>query len=429
MAKVDTPLINGDKCVTKNYQSRISTIFCMVSTILGSTVLSLPWATARAGTVSGIITPLATCFISCLTAIQIVQIASNFFDSRFDVAVQEYLGISGIALVRMASFFVLLIAALLYHCIMADNISSLGLPFLTRKSLPTIVSILLLPVLLSRNSTFIVNMAAFLGFPSSLCLVTFIFFKSIQEPSLNKLEAVGEDPFGLAGILMLSFFLHNLIIPISKKSNPKTLKADVLIAFVITCSIYLLVGITAGMAFGDELLLKDIENILLVFKPTPLTNFVRVAVAIQLFCSYTVVFNVLRTEIKYLYGKSLHIRSVLVVLPIFTFIATMTDKLGVIAGIGGKFSGIIYVFSVPAITYVVFLKKSGASKVKRFFYYHFMIIALLFCLFSITGSSLVQLFVDYRSISMLVVFSFLFIIETYYITVYRKDKDDYKNIV
>jgi sodium-coupled neutral amino acid transporter 9 len=74
-----------------------------------------------------------------------------------------------------------------------------------------------------------------------------------SEGAMGHLPVVwgGMKSFGpLGGMMMLSYFIHNCIQPITKAASPKTKRRDVVIAFSVCAIFYMLVGVLGYLGFS-----------------------------------------------------------------------------------------------------------------------------------------------------------------------------------
>ena len=100
-------------------------------------------------------------------------------------------------------------------------------------------------------------------------ICSFIIYQSYDDMSEIKIHfempSLNSGIFQFSGILVLSFFVHNAILPILKNNaKPEKNACDVSIAFILVMLTYSLIGISAYLKF-DSLDMDISQNVLDMF--------------------------------------------------------------------------------------------------------------------------------------------------------------------
>lgn len=268
------------------HQSRLQTIASLVNTMMGTTIVALPFGLSEAGLGSGmvIIAVLGAC--SCYTALILARASAP--GHEFSAVVARYLGGRVQAVAWAISLAIIVGAAIVYHILMQETLyalvdtvasgvgSSLS-PSLWRREYAALIPWLLFPISNLKNMSALVKFNS-LGFLFLWYTIIFMWshgFRALAggadggapflpvpvqpgdgsayEPD-GRLRVVlgGSDSFaGLGGMMMLSFFLHNCFQPIVKNANPATVHMDMGIAYVIAALLYGAVGVLGYVGMAD----------------------------------------------------------------------------------------------------------------------------------------------------------------------------------
>ena len=105
-------------------QSRTSTVLSLVNTMMGSTIMALPWGFFEAGLVGGVCIVLAACGFSFVTAAMVLRRGNRDLD--FQHLVGRSLGPVCKRLAGMVNVLVMLGAAVAYHILMKDCLHVIG---------------------------------------------------------------------------------------------------------------------------------------------------------------------------------------------------------------------------------------------------------------------------------------------------------------
>ena len=169
----------------------------------------------------------------------------------------------------------------------------------------------------------------------------------------------------LAGIMSLSFFVHNFVLTVAKKANPKTVKRDVTIGFSLGGICYAIVGGIGYLAFGDKM--SSFQNYLEVFpKSDWFAMSAKVALLLQLASLYPMVSGILRAQVFTLAlgserqypGRVWALCYSLALLACGALFAIFYPKVGDAIRFTGAACGFVYVFLLPiAVEYLI--KRKG----------------------------------------------------------------------
>eukprot|EP00002_Diphylleia_rotans_P004102 TRINITY_DN12959_c0_g1_i13.p1 TRINITY_DN12959_c0_g1~~TRINITY_DN12959_c0_g1_i13.p1 ORF type:complete len:371 (+),score=49.04 TRINITY_DN12959_c0_g1_i13:930-2042(+) len=228
-----------------------------------------------------------------------------------------------------------------------------------------------------------------LGIINVVFQLIFFVVKSFLEPNgiqLNSDTELASSGFVyLSGILMVSFFIHNAIIPIMKANkNQENNKRDLVAGFICVIISYLIVGILPNLAFEKD----DIkQNFLEIFDIGDFYAFVaRTGVLFQLTTIYPLLLYVVRTQIfvTYLEQPSVTKRQSTItnisLILIGIGIAILGVEIGLILSYVGSLCGLVYIFVLPPVLQIQQQRRHDGMKIRDYLKYG-SIITVGFCVF------------------------------------------------
>ncbi|XP_011693231.1 PREDICTED: sodium-coupled neutral amino acid transporter 9-like isoform X2 [Wasmannia auropunctata] len=404
----------------KPKQSSLVTIFSIWNTILGSSLLTMPWGIAMAGFFPGIILNLLMSGLCLYTAYRLV-VAHAYHGGGANVEVLDlcrvYLGKWAEHTARIFSIAVLLGATIAYWILMAnflynsvnfiyDNIAglsthpasenisnkevlcpkeiqdnntivtyektfeALGPAWDLRNTVPVFLALLIFPLLNFNSTTFFTKFNSF-GTASVMYLIVFVVIKSASwGVNMDQVEwatswVIRPTFPALTGILAMSFFIHNIVINIMQNNrNQEKNGRDLTIAYFLVTVTYIIVGATFFMCFPlPKSCIED--NLLNNFqKWDGLTITARIVLLFQLVTVYPLLAYVLRIQLLSWICKGRSNRALvlfinLVLVSICIIFATFVPYIGTIVRYTGALSGLIYVFTFPNLLHLAILKKEG----------------------------------------------------------------------
>ncbi|XP_032684606.1 sodium-coupled neutral amino acid transporter 9-like [Odontomachus brunneus] len=358
----------------KPKQSSLVTIFSIWNTILGSSLLTMPWGIAMAGFFPGIIIILMMSGLCLYTAYRLIA-AHEYHVHEGGGENIEVLDLSRIYLnkwaeyiARIFSIAVLMGATIAYWILMAnflynsvnfiyDNIASwskypvsentshievlcpkkeihnnndtiiihektfdaLGPAWDLHATVPVFLGLLVFPLLNFNSTTFFTKFNS-LGTVSVIYLIVFVMIKSTSwGVNMNgtewKTSWVIRPTFpALTGMLSLSFFIHNIIISIVKNNrNQKNNGRDLTIAYILVTVTYFIIGLMFYICFPlPKSCIED--NLLNNFqKWDGLTIGVRIVLLFQLLTVYPLIAYMLRIQLLSSICKTICNRSLVLI--------------------------------------------------------------------------------------------------------------------
>lgn len=404
----------------KPKQSSLVTIFSIWNTILGSSLLTMPWGIAMAGLFPGVILNLLMSGLCLYTAYRLVA-AHAYHGGGADVEVLDlcriYLGKWAEHIARIFSIAVLLGATIAYWILMAnflynsvnfiyDNIAgstfapvsenishkevlcpkevrdnntivtyektsdALGPVWDLHNTVPVFLALLIFPLLNFNSTTFFTKFNS-LGTASVICLILFVVIKSASwginmDQVEREMSWVIQPTFpALTGILAMSFFIHNIVINIMQNNRDQTKNGrDLTIAYGLVTFTYIIIGVMFFICF--PLPKSCIEDNLLNNFPKwdGLTLGARIVLLFQLITVYPLLAYVLRIQLLSWICKGTSNRALVlfinfILVSICIIFAAFVPYIGTIVRYTGALSGLIYVFTFPSLLHLSILKKEG----------------------------------------------------------------------
>jgi sodium-coupled neutral amino acid transporter 9 len=243
-------------------QSRSSTVASIVNTMMGTTIVALPFGLAESGIGAGLGIILLLGAISCFTCLVIVEADRGAED--FSGCVRGYLGDRAQLVAWAISVAIIVGAAIVYHILMQETLYSLVVTLMAsfgvtnvaatgwRREWAALIPWFLYPVSNMRDLSTLVRLNS-VGFLFLAYVILFIVYHGLHALGAGAPMAAvatlpaGAPPYGpdgvlriilggspsfasLGGMMMLSFFIHNCIQPIVKNADPKTRRVDITIS-------------------------------------------------------------------------------------------------------------------------------------------------------------------------------------------------------
>ena len=175
-----------------------------------------------------------------------------------------------------------------------------------------------------------------------------------------------------AGVLTLSFFLHNCVIIILKNNqHPEHNTRDLGLGYFATGSCYFLIGLLGYFGFkGNGFPQGTIsQNALDMFQPTnPFAFVIRIVLFVQMSTVYPMVSYLVRVQLfVYFYGTDYPSRKHIVVFSLTmtsltTLITIVYPNVGSIVAFFGAICGLYFVYLVPVVMYSKLSGRAAASR-------------------------------------------------------------------
>ena len=328
---------------SKNISKKISsiqTIFSVWNTMIGSTVLTIPYSVYCAGIIPTIFIGLLYGFVCYLTSAVIVRLAGkeedfavivyNYFYYGFgpkSAKIGKILQITFNLLMNTGATFIyfLIINQNLFPCIclflkiFKIDIDATDLsPHFDRFSLfycSLIISVILFPLTILKEMHFLSKFNSkgiyFVG-----VLLIFVIYQGIASLATDKfhleykeniegskdrnLFLFGENIGLLMGTLSLGLFSHSIILPIMKNNRiQENNQRDLFIGYVLTTLTYIIIGLLGYIGFsGSDFSSKFQKNWFLFFQSDNYYILVlRILSVVQLISIFPILFFAVRTQL------------------------------------------------------------------------------------------------------------------------------------
>lgn len=414
------------KTSAEGEQSSFVTIFAIWNTMMGTSLLSMPWAISQAGFAGGILLVLAIGLLCLYTAYRVLSSPSLFTGLKgepleFSDVCRHFLGKWGERLAIVFSMMPLLGATVVFWVLMStflantsifiyDHIAGiigpddqsasllcaqsysdqhvLDTPFFyngtnttddriqdileSKYTMPLVLVFLLFPVINLKSPSFFFKFNA-LGTVSVFYLIVYIFVKAanwgvnidFSDQTNLFYSPLFKTTFpALTGVLCLSFFIHNCVISMMRnQKNPENNKRDLSIAFGLVISTYLLVAIPFYISFPlAKACIKD--NLLNNFATHDVMAFVtRIFLLVQYTTLFPMITYLLRVQFMHWVYRTVYpgLKQVVavnaVVVTMCVLFAIFLPQIGTILRYCGALSGLVYIFSLPCIIYMIALRR------------------------------------------------------------------------
>ncbi|XP_040077038.1 sodium-coupled neutral amino acid transporter 9 [Ixodes scapularis] len=393
-------------------QSSLVTIFAIWNTMMGTSLLSMPWAISQAGFATGTLLILAIGGLCLYTAFRVLDSTrlagpAGGGPVEFSDVCRHLLGPWGERLAMAFSLLPLLGACVVFWVLMATFLSgtahflhghiagtvgdengedlicrhafngTLGVemsPFSVLESkytMPLVLVVLLFPVINLKSPSFFYKFNA-LGTVSVFYLLIYILINAftwginvdfVDETSTSYVPLFRTTFPALTGVLCLSFFIHNCVISMMRnQKNPEHNARDLSVAFGLVITTYLLIAVPFYISF--PLAKHCIEdNLLNNFSNHNVMAFVtRIFLLVQYTTLFPMITYLLRVQFMHWVYRLVYpgLKQVMalnaVVVVMCVLFAIFLPQIGTILRFCGALSGLVYIFTLPCIIYMVAMR-------------------------------------------------------------------------
>ena len=379
--------------------SSFQTVFSVWNSMMGSSIISLPYNVYKAGIIPTVIIGILYGYINYLTCAVVVRLGKK--ESEFSKVVYNYFyygfgkKVAKVAKILQITFnlmintgiifiFFLIINQNLFPCIclflrlFSIDINSEDLsPHLNKFSLfycVLIFSIIIFPLTIVKEMHFLSKLNSYGIYFISASLIFMIYtgisslvnnnlhfeYKENIEGSKDRnLFLFGQHPGLMAGTFSLGYFCHSFILPLMKNNrNQENNQRDLFIGYICVTITYITVGIMGYIGFSGSEFSPDFkDNWYRFFKSDNYFILVlRIFNVIQLTLLFPMCFHIVRTELMEKFFKS-YIDSFRVIL-IFSMsllglcaiiLYLCYDILGILIGYVGAITSLVLVYTIPPL--------------------------------------------------------------------------------
>uniref|UniRef100_A0A8B9RLD6 Neutral amino acid transporter 9 n=1 Tax=Astyanax mexicanus TaxID=7994 RepID=A0A8B9RLD6_ASTMX len=342
--------VHGKDGAVKN--PSIVTIFAIWNTMMGTSILSIPWGIKQAGFTLGIIIVILMGLLTLYCCYRVLKSTKSIpyidtSDWEFPDVCKYYFGAFGQWSSLLFSLVSLIGAMVVYWVLMSNFL------FNTGKFIYSTISVIYLITLVTIK-------AVRLGFH-----LEFHWFHSTEffVPEFRLLFPQ------LTGVLTLAFFIHNCVITLMKNNkNQENNVRDLSLAYLLVGLTYLYVGVLIFAAFPSPPLSKEClePNFLDNFPSSDIWVFVaRTFLLFQMTTVYPLLGYLVRVQLmSQLFGDHypsfLHVFMLnVVIVASGVLMAKFYPNIGSIIRYSGATCGLALVFVFPSLIHMVALKRRG----------------------------------------------------------------------
>ncbi|KNC53272.1 uncharacterized protein AMSG_08763 [Thecamonas trahens ATCC 50062] len=367
------------------HASMLSTIINLTNTIMGSGILTLPFALRCAGWGGGMGILTFACLMSIwsfwVLTVCVQQTAKFSFRGMVESVLGERTGFVTQALIIGYTSF----ASIGYLVLLGDFVTSaLGYwlhpdsILLNRRLVIAAMGCILLPYALLKN-LHALRHTSFFGVAAILYVVFVVIFQFFSQHSgeISKadVEVVNATPrFFLAFPLTVISFTAQFNLPAFYRElnnrSPRRMMICVIATLVLCFTVYGSVAIIGYFTFGTNTLSDILES---YPQKSKLVLAARLAMSVNILSTYPLVNHALRENVLDLFvEKSKHSFRLLSIISVvttllFAGIAIVVPNIGVVVDYNGSINGVSIVYVIPAVAYWVITRRSSASSLQRGF--------------------------------------------------------------
>ena len=371
----------------------MSIIFTLWNTMMGSTLLVMPYGFQQVGWLLGLVLSIVTAIISKFSCSLILKygIATMGPSAEFADLAQEHLGRVGWGASLFASIFVVLGAACAMHLYMTHSLSQLvtypfhqgGTGVATAEQFPASLSaIITLVIAFPLANLPTMRLLAKFNMLGVACIVFQLLYAAVSAANAGVSPHVLETrqlarPAAAAmmlGIFSLSFFIHNSVLTIMRAAaTPRHNQRDLSAAYVLVWICYAGMGVASNVCppGGSSYSLDTPNHIFLeVEQPASLAAWqllARLAVLFQCFTVYPVLLYIIRAQFfcAFIYQRPhpnwwavllINLATASITLLVVLTGITISDVLR----FAGAFASLVCVYAVPAVVHARHSRLIGA---------------------------------------------------------------------
>ncbi|XP_071952040.1 neutral amino acid transporter 9-like isoform X2 [Antedon mediterranea] len=414
----------GIKKDEQGKQGSIVTIFSIWNTMMGTSLLSMPWAIQQSGFACGVVLLIVMAGLALYTCYRVIEAVRSLEQSNpgqimeFSDACRQYLGRWGLYGSVVFSLSALIGAMIVYWVLMtnflyssvyfiygdatkslpkdADIIGS-HCPIICHKdngntsnstdepatmfdkvwsetdTVPLYLLIIIFPLINFKSPTFFTKFNA-LGTMSVLFLFVFVIVKAacwgIHFNTVDYDVKLFQIQFpALTGILSLGYFIHNCVSSIMRNQrHPENNKRDLTIAYILVAVTYTFVGVVFYITFPSSKNCIE-DNLLKNFPHDDVLSFAaRLFLLFQMVSLFPLLMYIMRVQVMHQFFGEIYpsFKHVVVLNAILVSIAiafaVFFPSIGTIIRFSGSFCGLAYVFTLPSLVYLLRLKEKNALK-------------------------------------------------------------------
>ncbi|XP_044132575.1 sodium-coupled neutral amino acid transporter 9 isoform X2 [Bufo gargarizans] len=351
--------------------SSIVTIFMIWNTMMGTSILSIPWGIKQAGFTTGVVVIFLMGLLTLYCCYRVVKSQGTIpsIDTshlEFPDVCQYYFGSFGRWSSLLFSLVSLVGAMIVYWVLMSNFLFNTG-KFIYN----SVHHINVTEIGLSTNGSD-------RGTVSVLYLVSLVTYKAIRlgfhfDFHWDEVQEYFVPEFRLSfpqltGILTLAFFIHNCVITLLKNNrNPENNMRDLSVAYLLVGLTYMYVGVMVFGSFPSPPLTKDCieQNFLDNFPSDDILSFIaRIFLLFQMMTVYPLLGYLVRVQLLgHVFGNTYpsfyHVLGLNIVLVGFgVLMAKLYPNIGGIIRFSGAACGLAFVFVYPCLIHMIALYRS-----------------------------------------------------------------------
>jgi sodium-coupled neutral amino acid transporter 9 len=242
-------------------------------------------------------------------------------------------------------------------------------------TVPLLLTVFLFPLINCKSPTFFTKFNA-LGTVAVAYILAFVCIKSAKwgfhmnftstDPLAGGIPEFQWTFPALTGILSLAYFIHNAVISIMRNQrHPENNGRDLTIAYICVAFTYIFVGIFFYSSFPLEKTCVE-DNLLNNFRSADVWAFVaRIFLFFQMMTVFPLLMFIFRIQVLGSLFASVYpgLKHVLLfnssIVVICVVMAIFLPKIGVIIRFSGALCGLVYVFTLPSVVYLVWRRRRG----------------------------------------------------------------------
>uniref|UniRef100_A0A915P5Y4 Amino acid transporter transmembrane domain-containing protein n=1 Tax=Meloidogyne floridensis TaxID=298350 RepID=A0A915P5Y4_9BILA len=358
-------------------QSSMVTIFSIWNTMVGTSLLAVPWALQQAGLVLGIFLMLLMAGIAFYTAYRIIEKSLQQNSTILPIGFNQTCDVYCPKQIENAfpnDFLSLSPSYIFSKMSFGENESNFQKIWRLQGGVPLILAFCIFPLLNFRSPGFFMRFNG-LGTISVVYLICFTLIKSAEcglnldftnHLSKNYIQLFNWKFPALTGTLALAYFIHNAILTILRnQKHPENNARDLLIGYFLSAGCYIIISLFFFTTFPTYRNCIS-DNFLNNFASGDMLSAIaRVFLLFQMLTVLPLLMYLIRVQFSYVFAGTVYpgLFYVLLInggiLTIALFFAVVYPHVGPIIRYVGSICGLVYMFILPCAVHLKRLQIQG----------------------------------------------------------------------
>lgn len=305
--------------IDKPKNSSQKTIFNLANCMVGSSIIVFPLVFSSSGILTSLIVLVFMAVITCKTCL--LEIAHfKILEADYPDVIERVLGkkwwmgysICSVLLLFIAGVIYFMLICNMFYMVVSFILNHAGVEYSAKSDMDFtkfsyqysgIIMIVFCFALFSLKDLSVIMKICQYGIISIILFIVYIIYKGVSNIShgnvtLDSVKLFTPDFATLCGVFSLSFMCHNVLIPVIRNNHDETKnKRDIVLGYVMTGSIYGLIGVFGCIAIaGLDTGKTKYQTVLEYFSDEILTVVIEVLLFLQLISVIPIIWYITRSQ-------------------------------------------------------------------------------------------------------------------------------------